>query len=152
MTDISTIYDALVTRLTALYPSHKRITNPYVLNNNNDQFLAQGWGLATRDAENTNRELSRRLSVRRNFDVVLTRRYFAKDLDLSKVNAAEKNLLEDLQLLIDSVEGTPDLSVTDGKYIVKYNFDSGITAAKDDRDDFLAIIANVSVEYFRTIP
>ena len=152
MTDISTIFDALVTRLTTLYPSHRRLTNPYVLSSNNDQYLAQGWGLATRDGVNTNRQLSRRLSVSRNFDVVLTRRYFAKDLDITKIAIAEKSLLEDLQILQDSFEGTPDLSSGLGNYVTKYNSDSGIIAAKDDRDDFLAIIASINVEYFRTIP
>ena len=152
-TEFSTIYDALVTRLgTTLFSGHKRLSNPYNLAQNNDQVLEKGWGLAVREGENTNRLVGKNTTVRRSFDIVLTRKYFAREFDAAKKADAEKTLLEDLQILIDSAEGDTDLVPASGKYVFRYLGDSGITQVKDDRDDFLAVVVSTSVEYFRPIP
>lgn len=150
-TDISTIYDFLVTRMTALFPNHKRLSNPYNLSLNNDQFLEQGWGIAVGPGENTNRQLGNRSSTKREFTLVLTRRTFATELGTTAKATGDKDLLEDLQILIDRFESEVDLDSTSGKYIARYIGDSGITQVRDDQDGFAAIRVSTSVEYFKTL-
>lgn len=152
-TEITTCYDALVTLLgTTLFSGHKRLSNPYNLAQNNQQVLEKGWGLAVRDASNSNRLVGKNLTVVRNYDIVLSRRYVAREFDAVKKADGEKLLLEDLQLLIDALEKAVFLDPDSGKYPVKYVSDSGITQVMDDRDDYLAVVVSASVEYFRQIP
>jgi hypothetical protein len=150
-TEVTSIYDALVTVIgTTLLPNHKRLSNPYDLAQNNDQILERGWGLAVRAGTNTNRQIGAKLSVSRDFDISLTRKFFAREFDAVKKASTEKDLLEDMQLIIDNMEENSALD--GGTYVVKYIGDSGIFNVRDSQDNFLAITVNVNIEYFRTIP
>ena len=149
-TEVTTLYDTLVTRVAALLTSHTRLSNPYDLAGNNDQILEKGWGIAVRAGTNTNRQLGCKLSVSRDFEISITRKFFAREFDATKKATTEKDLLEDMQLLIDDLEENATLS--ESAYLVKYVGDSGITQVRDGQDAFLAIIISLTVEYFRTIP
>ena len=149
MTEISTAYNALVTRLTSLLSTHKRLSNPYVLSDNNDRYLEKGWGLAVGPAVNSNREISGRVSVLREFTIPITRKFFAKEHDVSTKATTELAILEDVQIVIDDLE--ENVTLDSGRYLVKYVGDSGITQVRDDQEGLLAVLVNVTVEYFRSL-
>lgn len=149
-TEVTSLYDSLVSSIGTLLPNHKRLSNPYALEQNNDQILEKGWGLAVRAGTNTNRQIGCKLSVEREFEIHITRKYFAREFDVTKKASTEKDLLEDMQLIIDNMEENSSLS--SGSYLVKYIGDSGIINVRDVQDAFLAITISVTVEYFRTIP
>ena len=151
MTQISSIYDLLVTRLTTLYPSHKRLPHAYQIGQNPDTYLDKGWALAVRDGVNSNRIVGCNLSVVRNFSVVLTRKFKSRELDPAKKSDTEKDLLEDLQILMDSLESNTVLDVSLGTHLVKYLGDSGIIQVREDQDSYLSIVVETSVEYFRPL-
>jgi len=45
MSNISTAYDAIQTRLVALLPSHARLTNPYQIDQNMERSLNKAYGV-----------------------------------------------------------------------------------------------------------
>jgi hypothetical protein len=148
-TEITTIYDTLVTRVSTLLSGHKRISNPYALGQNNDQILEKGWGISVGPAVNTNRLVGGKVSVSREFGVHITRKFFARELDAVKKASTEKDLLEDLELVIDDIEQNSTLS--GGNYLTKYLSDSGIVQVRDDNDSILSISLLLTVEYLRSI-
>ncbi len=148
-TEITTIYTGLVTRIETLLSTHKRLTNPYDLAGNSDQILAKAWGLCLRPGANTRRIMSCANTVKRNFTIPITRKFVSRELDATKKADCERDLMEDLQILIDDFEKNNALIDT-GKYTVSYNGDTGIVPVKQNQDAFLAVVVEVSVDYQRT--
>jgi hypothetical protein len=149
MTEISDIYNAIVTRVTAVLPNHFRLSNVFDLDQNNEQFLQIGWGLAFGPAENTERSVSCQISVRRDVSVHITRRVMARELDAVTKGDTDRLLLEDLQLVIDDMER--NFTLATGKFNCKYTADTGIFAVHTEKERYIAITANVSIEYFRPL-
>ncbi len=149
MTQITTIYAAFESRMAALFASHNRLTNVNDLAQNNEQFLALGWGLLFGPAENTNRSVSKVSSVERTISVHLTRKVVARELDPTKKADADKALLEDLQILIDAIES--NFTLETGSFVVLYVNDTGIVQVHTEKGNFIAITATVTVEYFRNL-
>lgn len=147
MTEISTIYDGLVTRLAALLPNHKRLTDPYNLDNNSTTFLNQGWGLAVGQGENTERQVSCQSSVRRTFQVPITRHYAATAHAVTAKATVEKLLLEDLQIIYDDAQEN-GLNVANLTLAVT---DDGITEVFAEESPYLSVTVIVSVEYLRNL-
>jgi hypothetical protein len=149
MSEITTIFDTLVTRTQALLPSHVRLSNPYTLEQNNEQKLRQGWGLAVLGGVNTERSVSCISSVARSVEIKITRKVYALEQDQSKKADADKALLEDLQLIVDDLE--KNYTLTTGKFIAKYISDSGIVPIFVEKDNFLSLVISVTVEYQRNL-
>ena len=58
MSKISTLYDGFVTRIEAVLPSHKRLSDPYLFIKNTDSEKRQGWGVTIGSGDNPNQQLS----------------------------------------------------------------------------------------------
>ena len=149
MTDISTAYNAFVTRMGTLFPSHHRLTNPFDLIQNNEQILTLGWGILPGPAVNTERSVSKISTVSREFTFHLTRRVYAREQDSVKKDDSYKALLEDLQILIDDLER--DFTTTTTDYVIKYLSDTGIVPVHTDKELFIGVSSLVSLEYFRNL-
>lgn len=150
MTVISDIYDALHTRVVALLPDHTRLSNPYFLEQNNALDLRQGYGIAVRSGFNTNRQVGCQLSVERTFDIRITRKYYAREFDAVAKSETYKDILEDLQLVIDEFEKYPTLAA-DYNPVIKYISDTGINNIFIEKDNFNEITATYTVEYFKNL-
>jgi hypothetical protein len=144
-TNITTAYNAMITRLAAVLTSHKRLTNPYNLSDNTHQFLTIGYGLAIGPAENTRRILGCLITQRRELQVVITRKYFATQFDVSGKSTTEKQILEDLFLVVKDFEKSTNLN--DTNLTTQYVSDSGIEFVDGDGGPFLAIRATFSLDY-----
>lgn len=145
MSAITTIYDAMVTRISTILPNHVRLTNPYAISENNDRFLKQGWGLAIGSGVNTEQLLSCQFTTDREFRVIISRQYYAREFDVTSKASTEKDLYEDLHLVVKDLQKHNTLNT--GIYIVTYQGDDGIQNVFGERDVFLYILARVTVRY-----
>ena len=129
--------------------SHKRLSNPYRLEENNAQILKLGYGVAIGAGTNTNRFVSCRKSYRRNFIVSVTRQFYARELDPEKKADTEKALLEDLRLICNDFFKNTEVASVDVKTDVIS--DSGIFSIYADQDNYLGISATLQVEFFENV-
>lgn len=151
MSNISDAYDALVTRLETILPSHNRLPNPYKPDENADEQLKLAWGVQVSTGNNSERNISCKLSIERSIIVVLTRRFFAPDLVEDRMEVPEKALLEDQFLVIDDFEKDPTLNDSTAICKMRYDSDSGIEYVKSDEDNFIKIESTFLIEYFEDL-
>jgi len=149
MSRISTVYDTLVTTLTALYPSHVRLPQPYKPEENNKIYLRKGWGIVMAAGENDQINISCEVHVTRTFNVVLTRQYFGLEHDVSTKEDVEKDLMEDQFLLINEVESnvTQNEMLTSASYVS----DNGIEFVLQGSDRFLILNTTLAVKYVENV-
>lgn len=151
MSSISTVYSDLHTRIQAVLTSHVRIPDPRNLEKNSTQFLRKGYAIAVADGFNTERELGCRLSVRRTWFLKITRYFIGRKIDEQIRQDVDLELLEDLQLVIDSFEKNPAL-VTGSHGSVKYVSDTGINSVfNEEQENFIEITATLETEYFKSL-
>jgi len=151
MSTISSAFDLLKTAVTTALPNHTLLVNPYSVEENPDVYLNQGVGIGFGTGLNTNREICPKLYVRRAFFIVITRNYFATDLNRSDKESTEKQLFEDellvLQELLADVLATLDQAVAKTKFLG----DNGIETVFGEKDNFLKVIMQFEFEYYETI-
>lgn len=90
---ISSVYDAIVSELEALYPNKTRIPYPYSLTDNNARFLIDGYGFTIGPASFEQFEFCNFMTSRE-VTVVITREIFRTDSDAITVDDVAKALLE----------------------------------------------------------
>ena len=149
MSQATSVYNALVDRIEALYASLRRLPNPYDLTENPEPLLKAGWGLVVGSAENTERHISQKLSVARTFTVVFVRKFYGKDSDTTPRETTEQAILEDQFTLIDDFETDSTLNGTAS--ITKFVSDSGIQAVSFEKSQYVFIETNFTVEYFESL-
>jgi len=150
MSDISTIFDGVVSRITGLLPNHTRLSNPYAIDENSDHQLKKGFGVALGPGRNTKRIICEKHSVERSIIVTITRQVFAKENDTTKRDDMVKNLLEDHAILIKDAWNIVNYDTG----ATKFNFeeDSGIEFARfEDGFKFIQIRMTYLVEYIENI-
>mgnify|MGYP007051599851 CR=1 FL=1 len=124
-TKISKAFDDFKSLCASLLPDHKMLTNPYAAEQNTAAALALGFGLVLGAGENTHRTINCMMSLRRNFHLILTRKFYATELNIVGKEDAMKQLFEDQKLIISYVEKNPTIS---SNSIAKIDFlsDNGI--------------------------
>lgn len=147
MSKISDVYDALVTRVSAVLPDHKRLSDPNNPEANPERDLRKGWGIAFGPAENTFGTLTNFLSVRRDFVIINTRKVEKRDTDTTGRATIEKQLFEDQKLVIADVEAEPTLGDSNAVCKADYSADSGIQFVHADKDNFLKLETVIQIEY-----
>jgi len=151
MSLISTGYDALLSRLDALFPptdGWNRLPNPYKPEENSELFLTQGYGIAMGPGNNTNRQVNCKFSVVRQMTVVLTRKYEALENDADAKASTEKQLFEDQYILINDLE--QDISINGQTMYTRFVADGGIEYVRSDTDRFLILRTQYDLEYLET--
>lgn len=151
MSDITTVYDALITRLGTTLSSHVRLSNATAVEENNEQFLKLGWGLAIGEGSNANRYLCDILTIRRNFVLVITRKFYAREFDAVSKATTEKDLYEDQFLVLQDLANNNILTTPTGEHNVNFIGDNGTEAVHGDKDLFLVLRTNLEVEYHQQI-
>jgi len=150
MSVISTVYDTVDTHLGTLFSgTHKKFYDPRELGVNDTYALGRGYGFYLGPGNNTNRNISCKLSVQRELVVSLSiiNRGTAKDISIRQT--AEKQLLEDHFTLIKSFEQDPTLEDLLAKLI--YSGDNGIENVFTDRNNYLVIESSFDIEYFENL-
>ena len=150
MSAVSSAYDAVITAIESQLPNHKRLSNPYDVEENTDLFLRQGYGLVLGPGENSKRNLCNVLSIRRTFQVIISRKYAATELNASGKATTEKQIMEDLKTLIAYFETNTTLNT--GVRVVGFESDSGIQFVKKSATDMYLFTEGIfEIEYFETI-
>ena len=151
MSNISTLYDGLISRLEAIYPSHVRLSNPYAVEDNDDQDLLLGFGVQVIDAIDSKRNLSCKMSMAQNFIVVLTRVADHLENDRPSWADEEKELLEDRFLFINDTHDNTDMGIVGDAGLLQYTFISSpgidFVFGVDEATNFMKMELLVLVEY-----
>lgn len=150
MSKITDAHAALVTLLgTTLFPTASgwnRLPNPYKPEENADNYLNKGWGLATGQGVNTDKFVGAKRSTGRNFQVVLTLPFEGMEEDAAGKSDVDLALFEAQALVINALE--KDFSVGGETCYTKYVGDEGIEYVRGETDRFLMLRTNIIVEYF----
>lgn len=145
MSTISSMHDALITRLETVLSGHLRLTNPYDLEQNPERFLNQGYGLAFGAGENTKQIIDCMLSMRMDINISITRQFVGQETDAAGKATVEKNLFEDQLLVIKDFCNNISIGTID------FNGHNGIEFIVAEKSNFLALRSTFSIIYFESI-
>ena len=145
MSNITTIYDNIDTILSALFSAKTEIPNPRKLSDNNENYLKDGYGFYFAGAGLPSFDLSHFQGYSREIVIVLARNIYRVDNDTSVYKTAEKNLLEDQVVLINSL--ADDRTMDDLITSVEFTGDSGVEFTFDDKYNFMYLSTTFDLEY-----
>ena len=152
MSNISTAYDAIKSRMVALFPSAIQLVNPYDVEENSDPALKLGWGIAFGSGSNSRRELSCRLSVERTMTIVFTRARYRSEFSILQQETNEKLLFEDQYTLIKDLEKTPMINnAVSGITVFTFESDGGVESVVSDSDAYIKLVSEFTLEYFENL-
>ena len=152
MSQVSTAYDNFLTRVDAVLTGAAgwiKLPFAYDIEKNPEIYLRQGYALGIGAGVNTKRVLSSTLSISREFTLTIVRALDATDLEVTLRQSLEKQLFEDIKLVIADVERNSTLNV--GQILCSYSGDSGIEYVDGETSEYVQLRANFLVEYFETI-
>ena len=152
MSQVSTAFDLMIARLRTLFPDNEgyfQLTNPYDIADNNVQFLRQGYGLAMGPGTNSNRELSCKMSLVREFRVVLSRSLDALEFGIDNKDASAKLLLEDAFDVVKTFE--KEFRLDDDFFNTAFISDSGVQPLAVDDFSVIYLELTFNVELFDTL-
>ena len=98
MSNISTVYDTVLTTLGTLLPSKTRIPNGYDITENNIHYFRDGYGLKLGSAAPLESEYCN-FRLENEFTVVLTKEVYKTDSQTSQTDTAVKALREEVVTL-----------------------------------------------------
>ena len=156
-TKVSSIFDFIVEKAQAAFPEHAELRDCEDVSNNDDTVLRKGFGILPMDGENADRCLdNRRYYMKRNFELIFTREVLATVEDVAGRRVAYKDLLEDLDLLLQQL--TPNVTIpgaTTADEQVAWDFkflrDGGPRLISVSDKPYLFIEATLVVEYTQAI-
>lgn len=106
---ISTVYDAIITKVEALFPLKQRLHNPYELSDNPELIAKDSWGLKVGSA--TREELDFcNLSIGRDFTLILIRQFATVGSKDDAFDTISKLILEDQQTLLNNLWSPTELN------------------------------------------
>lgn len=149
MSKVSDIYDAYISFTEAALSSYIRIPNPYDPEQNATLILNKGYGIGIGPADNTERLAKPKVSIARQFFVILVNQITATRQASSDRGTLEKALMEDAFTLISALEA--DDSLGGVAKITKFISDTGIDFLNNEREKYFSTELTFSTEYFETI-
>lgn len=149
-TKITDIFNGLVTFMGATLPSHARLNDPYVIENNPEMLVRKGWGIQVDSGTNTQRFTCPQYTLSRTFTLVVVRECPAKDSDPARRETAKLEILEDLHTLIGAA--LIDVTLNGLALDFKYVSDSGFQDVYVNEKPYTYLAASFSIEYFQLVP
>lgn len=150
MSTITTATDNMVARILTVLTTHRRLPNPYRLEENSEQILKKGFGITLLSAVNTEREMGcSRWFLQRDVGIIVTREALVRELDFDGKFDVEQAILEDAYALQNSFESYRNLNLT---AVVDFKFtgDGGLFNFVEKKSIF-ALQLNYSLEYYEPI-
>ena len=95
MTLISTLHDAIVTKVSTNLTGYKQLPDPYEIESNNKLYLKKGFGVAVKEGEATDRNVNCLWSWRRIFEISLVNQITTTDHNIISRETLAKSILED---------------------------------------------------------
>lgn len=151
MSVISTAYDAIVSEVQGLLTSHNRLSNPYTVEKNPEPALNKGWGIRVGGAVNQQLELGCNYSVERDVVIIITRKFYAQELNTTGRASVEKDLMGDQDLLLNELEQDPQVNNTNGVIKFVFESDNGIEFVfVGETGNYIKIESLFKLKYVRT--
>jgi len=149
MTKINDIYDELHSITQVVLPEYTELPNPYIPDDNPDIYMKKGYGISIGAASNTNRVVSKKVSILRDFDFVFVLQINSTETNTGLIKSNAKAIMEDSFKVLEEIENNTSL----GQVCVKAEFvsDSGLDFIEADTQRFFILTMVVSVEYFETL-
>lgn len=147
MSNISTLYDTLLSTLSTLLPSssdYTRIPNASNLEDNIIQFLRQGYGLIYSGSTQEPSEFCN-FAIDHNFAVVLTREVIKTESQTDQLDTVNKALLEDAYKLQNDFYNVDKLGIPDSITRLNLGSVSGITDVIIGKKYFKSIEVNFNI-------
>lgn len=150
-TKISDIYDEIVSICeSSLDTTYKRIPNPYVAEENAQIILDKGFGVSIGPCERVDLDVCK-MYYRRFFNIVIVRLVSATEHDVTRKEAIEKAILEDLQSVRIAIERDNN-TLSGNATKTDYESDSGIEfLISPSGFKFYSLNVTLSVLYNETI-
>lgn len=148
MSQISTVFGAIHTRLETLLPDHTRIGDPYDLEANNELFLRQGYGVSIGPGAFENEGILAegcKTATSRTFDIHVMRKFYALENDGPLKDTTALQIMEDLAIIVKDF--LLEETLNDNATITDYESDSGIFKVIAEKDNFLAATISITVRY-----
>lgn len=146
MSSISDFYDNINTLLTTKFgATHKKLTNPYDVTDNDSKTLARSYGFKIVSGTNPKLLVDCRLTMSRSFEVILTKKNTGTERDITIRETAEKSILEDHVTLMKAVLLDQNLNETLAK--LEYVGDNGVEFVQIELENFLVITATFTFNY-----
>ena len=149
MSKISTIHNAIVSKIATNLTSYKQIPNPYLIEGNPLTILSKGFGVAIGPGITTERVISCQTSWERSFIVSLINYVATTDTKTSVRETITKNLLEDHFTLLGQFSKDSYLSNTAIDAVV--SSDGGIELIEIDSKPHFLIELEINVEYLEDL-
>lgn len=149
MSKVSDVHAALIAKIETLLPGHVRLSNPYKPEENPNITLNKGVGLKIGSGVNTDNAQGCQTFIRREFTIVITRKYFALETDGQSKATTEKDILEDAILIQKEIES--DQTVGGTSCSAHFQSDSGIEYVMGDTDKYLKTEITIEVLYFEIL-
>jgi len=149
MSQISTIFDNIQTAVSTLFPLKLELSDPVVIENNDEKTLANGYGIHMSGATNSNRVLCNQYTVEREFVITITKLNAGTHKSNTIFESTIKSLLEELHLLIQTVN--ENTAIRNSVSIIDWVSDGGIERFSGDSKQFLMIRSIFRLEYFESL-
>jgi hypothetical protein len=133
---VETVYDAVVSKLVALYPTKQRLFNPYSLLENPEIVRKDSYGIAVNDAVREELDFCK-LSIAREFRFVLIRQFVTLAGKEDGFDAVTKSLLADQQTFLNAFFATDQIGQGDNIDRIDFNSISGIQQIEDGEKKYL---------------
>jgi len=148
MSTLGTIRDAMVTKITTLFPNKKRIPRPRVLDQNIDNFLNDGFGIYIGPSTISDQDLGYHIAVRSSeINVVLTEKIYTLDNNHVGEAAAENSLHGNKESLIQSISEMTLEAIEDDFLNILYTSDDGGEFIFAEKNNYLALTITFTVNY-----
>jgi hypothetical protein len=140
MSKITSVYDALLSELAALYPTKTRIPYPYSLSDNNARFMIDGYGLVIGDSLFEQFEFCNFMTAR-TVSVVLTKEVIRTDSNYDVVDDIVKAMLENVYEVQKLFYSYNELGVPNDIAKVEIGSVSGVEEVTSGNSRFVSMTA-----------
>lgn len=149
MSNVSTVHDAILTRLASLFASKTRLPNAYAETDNHEHYLRDGYALRY-DGESLASGQFNTIVNQHDFTIIFTRELVRVDADVAEFDVVVKALLEDVATTRKDFYEVDGLGTTAVERITP-NSTSAITQVYGGKNNFFKIetgfAMNIKEEY-----
>jgi hypothetical protein len=136
MSNISTVYNAIVAKLGEIYPNKARIFNPYELKDNVSLLLKDAWGLKVNEATREDLDFCK-LAISRSFTLVLSKGLATTSNNESAFDPVSTAILEDQQLFLNAFWSPSELGIDGIINRIEFSNIGGVDFIVSDEKKFL---------------
>lgn len=136
MSNISTVYTAIISKLSEIYPNKTRIFNPYELKDNASIVMKDSYGLKVNEATREDLDFCK-LSVSRSFTLVLVRGLATTSNNDAAFDPVSMAILEDQQLFLNAFWSPSEIGAPGSIDRIDFSNIGGIEFVVSDEKKFL---------------